>query len=67
VMAGVDLRTVQQFLGHSSIAMTMRYAHLSPEHGRTAIERLVPVKPAAPAKRPVRIRTAPPEKIAKIA
>ncbi len=61
VMAGVDLRQVQQFLGHSSIVMTMRYAHLSPEHGQAAIEKLVTAKaepPAAPAKRPVRIRTA---------
>lgn len=42
VMAGVDLRTVQQFLGHASIVTTMRYAHLSPEHGQAAIEKLVP-------------------------
>lgn len=60
VMAGVDLRTVQQFMGHKSIVTTMRYAHLSPEHGKAAIERLVaaPAATAAaavmPAKRPLR-------------
>ncbi len=49
VMAGVDLRTVQEFLGHASIAQTMRYAHFSPERGQADIERLVaPTAPAAP-------------------
>jgi integrase len=37
VMAGVDLPTVQAFLGHKTIAMTMRYTHLAPGHKRTAI------------------------------
>jgi len=40
VMAGVDLPTVQQLMGHKSIAMTMRYAHLSPDHKRAAMELL---------------------------
>jgi integrase len=40
VMAGVDLRTVQELLGHKSILMTMRYAHLSPDHKRMAMETL---------------------------
>jgi integrase len=40
VMAGVDLRTVQELMGHKSITMTMRYTHLSPDHKRAAIETL---------------------------
>jgi len=40
VMRGVDLRTVQQVLGHKQIRMTMRYSHLSPEHVQEAMERL---------------------------
>jgi len=40
VMAGVDLRTVQELLGHKSIAMTVRYSHLSPSHTLAAVERL---------------------------
>jgi integrase len=41
VMAGVDIRTVSELLGHKSISMTMRYAHLSPDHKKDAIERIV--------------------------
>jgi site-specific recombinase XerD len=40
VMAGVDLRTVQELLGHKSISMTVRYSHLAPEHTLAAVERL---------------------------
>jgi integrase len=40
VMAGVDLRTVQELMGHKSIAMTVRYAHLSQGHKRAAMEAL---------------------------
>jgi len=40
-MAGVDLFTVKEILGHKTLTMTQRYSHLSPEHQRQAVERLV--------------------------
>ena len=39
-MAGVDLRTVQELLGHKTLAMTLRYAHLLPAHQLDAVQRL---------------------------
>jgi integrase len=38
VMKGVDLTTVKELLGHKSIIMTMRYAHLAPEHKTKAVK-----------------------------
>jgi integrase len=40
VMAGVDLATVKEILRHKSISMTLRYAHLSPDHKKSAVEAL---------------------------
>jgi len=40
VMQGIDLKTVQQVMGHKVIKATMRYSHLSPEYVQEAMERL---------------------------
>jgi integrase len=40
VMAGVDIRTVQELMGHRVIQMTVRYAHLAPKHQLAAVQRL---------------------------
>lgn len=41
VQAGVPLNTVRELLGHSSMAMTLRYAHLAPDQKREAVAKLV--------------------------
>ena len=46
VQRGATLQEVKDLLGHSSLAMVMRYAHLSPEHLRTAVARLDAALPA---------------------
>jgi site-specific recombinase XerD len=39
-MNGVDLTTIQELLGHKSLTMTLRYAHLAPSHTVKAVELL---------------------------
>lgn len=39
-MAGVDLPTLKELMGHSTITMTMRYVHPTPEHKREAVRKL---------------------------
>jgi site-specific recombinase XerD len=38
VMAGVDLTTVKELLGHKTLTMTLRYAHLAPSHKVKALD-----------------------------
>jgi integrase len=40
VMAGVNLTCVKELMGHKTMAMTLRYAHLAPDFQRDAINRL---------------------------
>ena len=40
-MAGEDILTIKELAGHKTIAMTLRYSHLSAHHLRQAVERLV--------------------------
>lgn len=42
MMAGGNILTLQKILGHQSLTMTMRYAHLAPEHLQEA-KRLNPL------------------------
>jgi integrase len=58
VMAGVNLRAVQDALGHKSIAMTVRYSHLSPDYQLDVLERLVPSAPASHPEKPTATTTA---------
>ena len=44
VMAGIDLVTVKEILGHSDISMTVRYSHPSDKRKMEAVEKLVPRK-----------------------
>ena len=49
MMRGASLADVRAVLGHADIKMTMRYAHLSPEHLRAAVARLDGLAAAKPA------------------
>jgi integrase len=39
-MAGVDLNTIRELMGHKTLAMTLRYSHLSPNHLHNAVKQL---------------------------
>ncbi len=39
-MRGVPMRTVQELLGHSTITMTQRYSHLTPDVTSDAVQLL---------------------------
>ena len=48
-MAGVGIRAIQEPLGHKSLAMTVRYSHLSSDFQQEAVDKLVPPEPATEA------------------
>ena len=39
-MASVPIRTIQQLMGHESLDMTLKYAHLTEGHQREAMDKL---------------------------
>lgn len=49
-MNGESILTIKELLGHKTLAMTLRYAHLAPDFKRAAVERLV--KRTGPASAP---------------
>jgi hypothetical protein len=44
-MNGAGIRAIQEALGHKSLAMTVRYSHLSPDFLQEAVDKLVPPTP----------------------
>lgn len=47
-MAGVDLRTVHELGGWSSLDLVQRYAYLTPAHKAEAVERIIAERFASP-------------------
>ena len=39
-MAGVNLKSIMELLGHKSLKMVLRYSHLAPEHKKLKIRLL---------------------------
>lgn len=37
-MAGIDITTIKELLGHKTLTMTLRYAHLAPAHKVKAVD-----------------------------
>lgn len=48
-MAGADLKTIMEIMGHKTSKMSMRYQHPTPEHKLAAVQKLNEVPPNLPA------------------
>ena len=48
-MKGIGIRAIQELLGHKSLAMTVRYSHLSPDFQQEAVDKLVRPQPETDA------------------
>ena len=57
IMGEMDLRTVQELMGHKTIAMTCRYAHLAPTYQLAAVERLAEINRAIKEGKPEKAQT----------
>jgi len=53
VMSGVSLNTVRELMGHSTLAMTQRYSHLSSDHKTKAVNLLCFPQPASVEPQPL--------------
>jgi integrase len=51
-MAGVDILTIFELMGHRTIQMTKRYAHLAPAHNQDAVDRLLSYQSPQASKEP---------------
>jgi integrase len=47
VMTDASLAVVRELLGHADLSMTLRYAHLAPDHKASAVERISYMEPAS--------------------
>ena len=52
VMRGASIKEVQEILGHKSLTMTVRYAHLSQEHKKKAVNLLKGLTAPTPGNEP---------------
>jgi integrase len=43
-MAGVPIHAIAKLMGHATIQMSMRYAHLSPDFNQSAVDKLMDFK-----------------------
>jgi site-specific recombinase XerD len=60
VMAGVALKTVQELMGHKTIQMTARYAHLAPGHLQAAVDLIATQNRHQTAARTVELKSSQP-------